>query len=110
MRPIGALGHSADDLTQIRIVCPARCMGYPISMALTTSPVSFKESGVPVSRVPSREWLDFEGDVISGLFAQTESALARRGSSRHENGYHKSDRERAKINSNTNCFGTSTRA
>jgi hypothetical protein len=41
--------------------------------------------------VPSREWLEFEGDVISSLFAQTESALARRWRSRHENGYHKSD-------------------
>jgi hypothetical protein len=28
--------------------------------------------------VPSREWLEFEGDVISSLFAQTESALVRR--------------------------------
>jgi len=28
-------------------------------------------------RVPSRKWLEFEGDVISNLFAQTESALAR---------------------------------
>jgi hypothetical protein len=36
--------------------------------------------------VPSREWLEFEGDVISSLFAQTESALARRWRSRHENG------------------------
>ena len=41
--------------------------------------------------VPSRKWLEFEGDVISSLFAQTESALARRWRSRHENGYHKSD-------------------
>jgi hypothetical protein len=41
--------------------------------------------------VPSREWLEFEGDVISSLFAQTESALTRRWRSRHENGYHKSD-------------------
>jgi hypothetical protein len=37
------------------------------------------------SWVPSREWLEFEGDVISSLFAQTESALARRWRSRHEN-------------------------
>jgi hypothetical protein len=42
------------------------------------------------SRVPSREWLEFEGDVISSLFAQTESALVRRWRSRHENEYHKS--------------------
>ena len=40
--------------------------------------------------VPSREWLEFEGDVISSLFAQTESALVRRWRSRHENEYHKS--------------------
>src|ERR1700732_121350 len=60
-------------------------------MGLTTSPASFKESGVPASRVLSREWLKFEGDMISGLFAQTESALARRWRSRHENSYHKSD-------------------
>ncbi len=41
--------------------------------------------------VRSRKWLEFEGDVISSLFAQTESALARRWRSRHEDGYHKSD-------------------
>jgi hypothetical protein len=45
----------------------------------------------PPALVPSREWLEFEGDVISSLFAQTESALVRRWRSRHENGYHKSD-------------------
>jgi hypothetical protein len=39
--------------------------------------------------VPSWEWLEFEGGVISSLFAQTESALSRRWRSRHENGYHK---------------------
>jgi DNA (cytosine-5)-methyltransferase 1 len=39
--------------------------------------------------VPSREWLEFEGGVISSLFAQTESTLARRRRLRHENGYHK---------------------
>jgi DNA-binding XRE family transcriptional regulator len=39
--------------------------------------------------VPSREWLEFEGGVISALFQQSESALARRWRSRHENGYHK---------------------
>jgi hypothetical protein len=36
--------------------------------------------------VPSRKWLEFEGGVISGLFNQTESALARRWRSRHDNG------------------------
>jgi hypothetical protein len=60
-------------------------------MALTAYQASFKEWGVPVSWVPSREWLEFEGDAIASLFAQTESALARRGRSRHENGSHKSD-------------------
>src|SRR5450759_2339428 len=39
--------------------------------------------------VPSLEWLEFEGGVISSLFAQTESALSRRWRSRHENGYHR---------------------
>jgi putative transposase len=34
--------------------------------------------------VPSREWLEFEGDVISSLFAQTESALTRRWRSRQK--------------------------
>src|ERR1700724_167714 len=37
--------------------------------------------------VPSREWLEFEGGVISALFQPTDSALARRWRSRHENGY-----------------------
>ena len=40
-------------------------------------------------QVRSREWLEFAGGVISSLFAQTESALARRWRSRHEKGYHK---------------------
>jgi hypothetical protein len=35
--------------------------------------------------VPSREWLEFEGGVISALFQPTDSALARRWRSRHEN-------------------------
>jgi hypothetical protein len=39
--------------------------------------------------VPSLEWLEFEGGVISSLFAQTESALARRRRLRHENSYHR---------------------
>jgi putative transposase len=37
---------------------------------------------VPASEwqtVPSRKWLEFEGGVISALFQQSESALARRG-------------------------------
>jgi hypothetical protein len=46
--------------------------------------------------VPLREWLEFEGDVISSLFAQTESALARRWRSRHENGITKVTEEAAK--------------
>src|ERR1700731_3135340 len=41
--------------------------------------------------VPSREWLEFEGGVISALFQPTDSALARQWRSRHENGYHKRD-------------------
>jgi hypothetical protein len=47
-----------------------------------------KQQGIEIGRVPSREWLEFEGDVISSLFAQTESALVRRWRSRHENEYH----------------------
>jgi hypothetical protein len=39
--------------------------------------------------VLSQDWLEFEGDVISSLLTQTESAFARRWRSRHENGYHK---------------------
>jgi Resolvase, N terminal domain len=42
-----------------------------------------------IQLVPSREWLEFEGGVISSLFAQTETALSRRWRSRHESGYHK---------------------
>jgi hypothetical protein len=70
MRPMGALGHSADDLTQNpnRISSPP--LGISFSMALTTSPASFKETGLPVSRVPSRERMEFGGVVISGVFAQ----------------------------------------
>src|ERR1700730_10040761 len=48
--------------------------------------------------VPSREWLEFEGGVISALFQPTESALSRRWRSRHENGYHKSDGGRGRRN------------
>jgi hypothetical protein len=44
--------------------------------------------------VPSREWLEFEGGVISALFQPTVSALSRRWRSRHENGYHKIERTR----------------
>src|ERR1019366_5337574 len=40
-------------------------------------------------RMLSQDWLEFEGDVISSLLTQTESAFARRWRSRHENGYHK---------------------
>src|SRR3984893_15011631 len=58
----------------------------------TRAESSFGEQKVKDSdRVDWREWLEFEGDVISSLFAQTESALTRRWRSRHENGYHKSD-------------------
>jgi hypothetical protein len=48
--------------------------------------------------VPSRERLEFEGYVISSLFAQTESALERRWRSRHENGYHKAANGRSRRN------------
>ena len=37
-----------------------------------------------IEPVPSQEWLEFEGGVISSLFTQTESALTRRRRSRHE--------------------------
>jgi hypothetical protein len=37
-------------------------------------------------KLPSRKWLEFEGGVISALFQQSESALARRWRSRHEDG------------------------
>jgi hypothetical protein len=47
--------------------------------------------------VPSREWLEFEGGVISALFQPTESALSRRWRSRHENGYHKIDGGRGRL-------------
>ena len=52
---------------------------------------AISNQGVEVPKVPSREWLEFEGGVISCLFAQTKSAFARRWRSRHENGYHKGD-------------------
>ena len=45
--------------------------------------------------MPPREWLEFEGGVISGLFQPTESAMSRRWRSRHENGYHKATADAA---------------
>ena len=47
-------------------------------------------------RVPSREWLEFEGGVIFSLFAQIESRLARRWRLRYENGSQKQRRTRRK--------------
>ena len=50
---------------------------------------TYRQAVAAMKAVPSREWLEFEGGVISALFQQSESALARRWRSRHGNGYHK---------------------
>jgi hypothetical protein len=71
-------------------------VGYTVECSLPM-PVPFHEGryqlsiGETGSGVPSREWLEFEGGVISAVFQPTESALSRRWRLRHENGYHKSD-------------------
>jgi hypothetical protein len=83
----------------LRPLASGRCTAksdHPLASCARKRPDLHQSSSAAVAArkratVPSREWLDFEGDVISSLFAQTESALARRWRSRHENGYHKSD-------------------